>query len=266
MPFTPTHVAAALPALTWLRRRGAAPASALVIGTMIPDVAVFLPRAFDYGAAHSVRGLFTQCLPLGLAAFLAWEHLLKRPLADLVPDALRRRLPGAAGPAAFSWRALGWAAGLVVAGAASHVLWDSFTHAGRWGVRAVPALDEVWLRLPAWAPTGDRAVRGYRLGQYGSTVAFLPLVAGYAAWRLRRTPPADVPPPALPPWRRRAMAAALLLAPAAAGAGEFWNTLPLAPPRVAAVRAVVAGALTLAAGVFIYALAHRLLVRPPSPT
>ena len=66
MPFTPTHVAAALPALPWLRRFGNVPASALVIGTMIPDAAVFLPRVFDYGVAHSVPGLFTRGLPAGV--------------------------------------------------------------------------------------------------------------------------------------------------------------------------------------------------------
>ena len=260
MPFTPTHVAAVLPALPWLRRFGpaAAPTSALVIGSMIPDTAVFLPRFFDYGRAHSGPGLLTVDLPLGLAAFLTWEFLLKASLADLAPVAVRCRLAVGRGPARLSPRTLLTAAAFVLIGAVTHVLWDSFTHAGRWGVRTVPVLQEVWFTLPEWAPTRDPLVRGYRAGQYGSTVLLLPVVAGYAARRLWRAPPDAGERSDVPPAVRGAVVAALFLLPISAGTWEFLRTLPHAPLRVAAVRAVTAAGVWAAAGVTAWAVGHRL--------
>ena len=222
---------------------------------MIPDAAVFFPRLFDYNRAHSVGGLFIVCLPLGLGAFLAWEFLLKRPLADLAPDSLRRRL-GEAAPVRFSCVALFVAAALVVAGAGTHVFWDSFTHVGRWGVRHVPVLGEVWFTLPDWVPTGDPQVRGYRLGQYGSTLALLPVVAAYAIVRLRRRPPAGPGASPVPPRIRAAVFAALLCGPAAAAGRSFFRSLPYYPLRLTAVRAVVAAGVWLAVGTVAYSLAH----------
>ena len=264
MPFTPTHVAAALPALPWLRGRHV-PASALVIGSMIPDAGVFLPRYVDYGRTHSVGGLFTLCLPLGLAAFLMWEYFLKAPLVDLAPRWVRRRTTGGRGPrrAPLTVRTLLWAVGLTLAGAATHVFWDSFTHPGRWGVRAVPALNRVVLTLPDWAPVREHAVPGYRVAQYGCTFVLLPVVILYAAVRLRRAEPTGDGRSAVPPWGRAAAWGLLLLLPTAAAARDAVHTFPRAPLRVTAVRAVIAFGLTLLVVAVALAAVHAAVARRP---
>lgn len=55
-------------------------------------------------------------------------------------------------------------------GAATHVVWDAFTHAGRWGTAHVPWLADEHGLLP-----------GYRWAQYGGGV-FGVLVVGLARW------------------------------------------------------------------------------------
>ena len=262
MPFTPTHAAAVLPVLPWLRGRGA-PVSAAVIGSMIPDAGVFLPNVVDYGRAHSVGGLFTLCLPLGVAAFCAWEYFVKAPLIDLAPAWVRARVNGPRGPrrAALTVRTLLWAAGLTLTGAASHVLWDSFTHAGRWGVRALPLLETVLFTLPEWVPVRELPVRGYRVGQYGSTLVLLPLVGLYAAARLRRAEPTGCGASAVPPTVRAGVIGVLCLLPLAAAGRDVSLTLGRFPLRTVAVRAVIAAGLTLLIVAVLYAAGHAALAR-----
>lgn len=67
MPITPAHAVVAIP----LRRLGL-PVGALAVGSMVPDVAVFLPRVFPYDLTHSARGVVTVDVAVGLVAVLAW--------------------------------------------------------------------------------------------------------------------------------------------------------------------------------------------------
>src|ERR1700677_3677984 len=89
MPFTLTHIAAILPAAAAAPR--ALPFSALVIGSMIPDLPLFIALPVSYATTHSIAGLFVACLPVGLACFLIFQNVMKRPLYSLMPDALRSR-------------------------------------------------------------------------------------------------------------------------------------------------------------------------------
>ena len=129
MPFTLAHPAAAIP----LRRvlGSYAVLSALVIGSLTPDLSYFVPVRIPRGASHSPLALLWFCLPMGLSVYVAFHAFLKRPLVSLLPSYLRRRLipvvdhPG--GLPAAPW------AGVVVslvAGATTHILWDAFTHSG----------------------------------------------------------------------------------------------------------------------------------------
>ena len=52
---------------------------ALVIGSMIPDLPLFVTIPVSYATTHSIAGLFVACLPLGLACFLAFQLVMKRP-------------------------------------------------------------------------------------------------------------------------------------------------------------------------------------------
>jgi hypothetical protein len=66
VPFTPTHIAAILPVAAAAPRPF--PFSALVVGSMIPDLPLFVTLPVTYATTHSITGLFLACLPLGMPA------------------------------------------------------------------------------------------------------------------------------------------------------------------------------------------------------
>jgi Domain of unknown function (DUF4184) len=177
MPFTPTHVAAILPVAALAR--GRLPFAALVIGSMIPDLPLFVGSTSFYDVTHSVPGLFTACLPLGIIGFLTFHHLLKQPLFALLPVSIQSHCASLARPRAGETIASIVA---IVIGATTHVLWDSFTHQGRWGTRLIPSLGGTALTV------AGRAVPGYKLAQYGSTLILLPVMAVFLALWLSHRP------------------------------------------------------------------------------
>ncbi len=185
MPFTGSHPAAVLPLL-----RTGLPASALVIGSVAPDLPYFVPVTVGGfhpptdvgGPSHTLWALVTLDLAMGLLAWAAWHGLLAAPLLDLAPTGLRARLAGRVRLGLRHRLATPRRAALValalVVGAATHVLWDEFTHAGRFGTENVPALSATWAGL-----------EGYRWAQYGSgVIGAVALVAWSVRW-WRRTPP-----------------------------------------------------------------------------
>ncbi|GAA4458214.1 DUF4184 family protein [Novipirellula rosea] len=180
MPFTVTHIAAAIP-VAWLCR-WRLPFSALAIGCAIPDIAAFYPAWIDYRATHSIAGILTHCLPIGVAFYYLYQSLLKRPLADLLPKRLSERLwPWLNKPIDFSIPAIAAVVLCVMFGAGTHVLWDSFTHGGRWGVQQFPVLKTTAISL------SDRAVSWYSVLQHLSSVVFLPpMLVGFYIWIWRQ--------------------------------------------------------------------------------
>ena len=187
MPFTPTHVLAIVPVAAifrWL------PLSALAIGSMMPDAPMFVPL-FTYGVTHSTTGVFLVCMPLGMAAFMVFQCLLKRPLMALLPAWTQSRLTAVSRPLLLPSIPffLSVAAALVI-GAYSHLVWDAFTHEGRWGVQLVPALQKQY-EIAGWS------LPGFKIFQYGSTIIGLPLLVVCAAAKLIRTRP-EIPNDILP--------------------------------------------------------------------
>ena len=149
MPFTGSHPAAVLPLLGL-----GVPTSALVIGSLAPDLPYYFPMPVTAAQTHSLPGTFGADLMLGVCAFLVWHLLLVRPLVWAAPAGLQRRIPD-------QWRAgpsLGTAGDLarvslgLVLGALTHVVWDAFTHSGAVGQRILPGLGTtvVGLPLPRW--------------------------------------------------------------------------------------------------------------------
>ena len=180
MPFTPTHIAAVLP-IAWLLRWRVS-LSALAIGSMVCDVAVFFPGMFSYWVMHSVTGIFTHCLPMGLAIFFGFHWFIKRPLCALLPNQLGCRLtPWVERMPQVRFQDLILIGVCVVVGAGTHVLWDSFTHYQRWGTNQFPVLNEVAFESSA------RPVYWYTVLQHGSSVVFLPLMLiGAVVWLIRQ--------------------------------------------------------------------------------
>ncbi|WP_051515822.1 DUF4184 family protein [Candidatus Blastococcus massiliensis] len=174
MPFTPSHAAAVLPFL-----RTPLPASALVAGSVAPDLPFYLP--FDPGfRTHTATAVVTVNVLLGLAAWALWHGLLAEPAVRAAPAALRARLTGVplglrvrlAAPARVGWTLLALAVG-----AGTHVLWDEFTHARRWGPETFPVLAEQWGLMP-----------GYRWLQYVTSVLGGLVLVGWAVRWWLRTP------------------------------------------------------------------------------
>lgn len=182
----------------------------------MPDTGMFFPIA-DYAEMHSPFGVFTSCLPLGIAIFLLFETVMRRPLVALLPIWFQQRitrLPQIPKTPRLSTH-LFFYIGLtmaVVIGAFTHQIWDAFTHQGRWGTKLVPSLDS------AVAIAGFM-VPGYKLFQYGSTLIGLPLLAALALMSLRRViPDNELAMQTSPKWKRLA---ALVLCAIPIGVGAY---------------------------------------------
>lgn len=252
MPFTVSHAAAALPLL-----RTGLPASALVIGTMSPDLPYYLPLPLPLPAGwatHSAVGVVTVDLLLAAGAWALWHGLLVAPALAAAPTGLRARLVGCV---AVGLRLRLSSAGQVflvllslVVGAATHVLWDEFSHPGRWGTRHIALLEDEVGGLP-----------GYRWVQYASgLVGGLALLAWGVGW-WRRTAPEPAGPGRWWPWATLA-ATGLLAAVAGAATGETY--------RQAAFRAATQGGGAAVGAALLLALAWHLTrargaPRPPAP-
>ncbi|MBE1530235.1 DUF4184 family protein [Actinomadura algeriensis] len=166
MPFTLSHPAAVLPLA-----RGPLVPSALVIGSMAPDIPYFFFAMGLRGTTHQAHGVVTVDLLIGLAAFAVWHLLWKRPLAALAPSPIRGRLPV---DAPVRW---GWAVPSVAIGAATHVFWDAFTHLN-WSFAG---------ELP-WLTGSFAGMKVYVWLQYVSGVAGLAIVLLWLARWVRTAP------------------------------------------------------------------------------
>jgi hypothetical protein len=201
VPFTFAHPAAAVPLLRPLARYGVL--SALVIGSMAPDFSYFLPFPISRSQSHSIAGLFWFCVPAGLIAYVAFHWLLARPLIDLMPPALRMRLfPVLDARVAPPWRAV--IVSLFV-GAATHIAWDAFTHAGAPIVRVSRALRFHLVTLSGYP------LSVYTVLQHLSTAFGFALIAFWLArWYRSATLDGDAARSALPPAGRAAAIAAVV--------------------------------------------------------
>jgi hypothetical protein len=175
MPFTfLPHQAAVLP-LKLARPRWFS-GTALVFGSMAPDLPYFIFGRSLRDLGHSLPGQLLFCLPAAL--FLTWvfRRWLARPLALHLPEGgeyhLREyHLLGGG----MDGRYAAFAAPSALVGSLSHIVWDSFTHASGWAARH--------LEFPLWpvAEIGGHTLHAYQLMQHGST-----LVGGAATlWMLR---------------------------------------------------------------------------------
>ena len=168
MPFTPTHIVAIMPIAALFRWL---PLSALAIGSMIPDLPWFAPFSPDYAMTHSPAGVFTVCLPLGVAVFLLFQCVIKVPVVSLFPRWVQSRMMTCVKPLLVPSVGFFLCVSIaVVVGAFTHILWDAFTHQGRWGTQLFPILNQT-------TTIAGQHIPGYKLLQYGSTIVGLPVLA-----------------------------------------------------------------------------------------
>jgi hypothetical protein len=176
VPFTVSHAAAVLPLQRITRSR--IPLAALMVGSMAPDFAYFLP--FDLGrlSTHDFEGLFLFCWPVGLAVWLLFVKVLERPTIEILPSPWRERVPRSlpVTPRALLLGSVG-----VIVGAMTHIAWDSFTHANTPVSALFPGLN-------AALQIRGHTIHVYGLLQYLSSVAGL-LALAYWGYNLRNAPP-----------------------------------------------------------------------------
>jgi hypothetical protein len=179
MPFTLSHTVIVLPFSRQLRRWRLL--SAALIGSMVPDFGLFLPWHIQRFETHSAMALFAFCLPVGLTCYWAFQYLIKTPVLEVLPEGAYARWRPFSSPAEFSnLRQWLLAAGGILLGATTHLVWDAFTHEGARGVRLIP-----WLEDPI-ADIGSHHLIAFRVMQDGSSLIGLGIALGFVCYGLRR--------------------------------------------------------------------------------
>jgi hypothetical protein len=213
MPFTISHAAVVLPFARLLARWRLL--SAVVVGAMVPDFGLFLPWHMPRFETHSLGGLFTFCLPAGMAAYWVFQYFIKAPVLEVLPDGAYARWRPYSSPADFAslrqWLLVTFG---VLAGAVTHLVLDAFTHEKARGVRMIPWLDEP-------IDIGAHHLDGVRLLQDGGSLFGLVIVLGLVAYGLRRGRDQSVPDRPLRAAERRAWLLAYALA-AVASSIVWW--------------------------------------------
>ncbi len=156
--------------------------SALCIGSITPDMAFIVPLDLAREQTHGLAALLTFCLPAGVVAYLLFHHLLKAPLLALLPDCVAGKFSDAKA-VRQPWRAVVVS---LLCGAATHLVWDAFTHPG------TPVVDALPLLRTELADLGGYKLYGFKLLQHGSSLLGLALLACWSISWLKRTPATPV--------------------------------------------------------------------------
>jgi membrane-bound metal-dependent hydrolase YbcI (DUF457 family) len=179
VPFTLAHAAAVLP----FRRSRLVPA-ALVVGAFAPDFEYFIRLSPGGGFGHTLLGAFVFTLPLALVVLWIFESAVKAPFVSLLPEGLELRLSPYLGKFRFLPPVrLALIVLSILAGIATHILWDSVTHGNRWPARHWPFLREP-VRLLGSIPW-------FKVLQHGSTILGVAVLLVWAASWYRATTPAE---------------------------------------------------------------------------
>jgi hypothetical protein len=174
VPFTLSHAAAVLPIHGLGKHR--LPLTALMIGSMAPDFGYFFSHEVSRQLTHSFPSLISFSLPAGLAVWIFYVAMLEKATITLLSDRWHTRF---AHTDAITPRLILRAAIAIILGAATHILWDAFTHRGTFVTEAVPALLGPTPGF-SWLPI-------YHLLHGLSSVAGL-VILGYWARHLHRQP------------------------------------------------------------------------------
>jgi Domain of unknown function (DUF4184) len=179
MPFTVAHAAAALPLrrlnLVW---------SAFLVGSMAPDLPYVIGSVEYRALGHNFPGVVMFTLPMSFVLLWLFHCAIKKPVAGLLPISMQQRLGNQLGEFRFGGArrilAVAWS---IILGIATHLLWDSFTHAYTWPWEHLVWLQS-WFKFPVvgWMAT-------YGLLQYASTLLGLLAMVGWVFLWYRNTAP-----------------------------------------------------------------------------
>lgn len=137
----------------------------LIIGSMIPDFEYFIRTKVSSEYSHTWPGLFWFDLPLGLLTVFIYQLLVRDKLIDNLPTALNRRFSRyrSISTKRYSLKYLVVVALCVLLGAASHILWDGFTHPTGRFVLLMPALSDT-------VQLFNQPIFIYKILQHGSSI------------------------------------------------------------------------------------------------
>lgn len=128
MPFTLAHPIATVP--IWWGSKQKLHLASLAIGSMIPDADYFLLLYPIKTIGHTFPGIFIQGIPYSIVLLLAIRYVLLRPFLALIPLQLARKFPP---PKKYFPLQIFELVNIVLSiaiGAATHLIWDAFTHSG----------------------------------------------------------------------------------------------------------------------------------------
>ena len=183
MPFTIAHAAAVLPfrkmKFVW---------SAFIVGSMAPDFPYIVGNVKYRDLGHFWPGVLYFTLPASLAVLWLFHNVFKRPMIGLMPSGVQARLRAQSGPFQFvGIRRFLLILSSIALGIASHLLWDSFTHAHTWAWRQFQ-----WLQARIYVPVLG-TVPAFALAQYGSTFVGIFALALWTWFWYRGSQPALQP-------------------------------------------------------------------------
>lgn len=248
MPFSFAHPLAVVPLA-----RTALPFSALVVGSMSPDFHYLIHLSQSSHSTHTLGALFSFCLPASLIVLTLWHWLFKRPLLELLPDRHQQALRPISShftfgpPKRFLMICLA-----VLIGAATHVIWDSFTHLWGWPVQKLSFLQAIAIS------TSFQDFPVYKLLQYACSIIGTALVM-FLYWRWERIQTSDTPfAPRYSGTTRLKITGTLLLV--ASITAVLW-AFRLFPPtdsfhnfKAFVVRGIIIGTAILGLEMFLYSL------------
>ena len=139
MPYTLAHPAVVVPFKQVFPRQFVL--SALIVGSVAPDVAHGIPHDTPLGNPHAIGPVMAIGVPVALVALWVFHMLVKRPMIRLFPRDIQPSLRSFDGPCRFlPWPRFVWILVSIVIGICTHVAWDSMTHGNGWAVRQFPLL------------------------------------------------------------------------------------------------------------------------------
>jgi hypothetical protein len=243
MPFTISHAAAA-----WPFEKSKLVLSAVIVGAMAPDFDYFLNMGITGRWTHTIAGTFEFSLPAALIVLAVFHLLLKKSAVALLPERVQRRIV----IEQFRFWPLGrflLIVGSALAGIATHLLWDSFTHGQGWMVDRIRWLQTshvLWGHL--WP--------NYKFAQHGSTVVGLMLLALWFRGWYRSTEPVHPVEPRLSVRVRTAVICSILATAFGVGLVRAWTLAGPHPFKVTFVATDVVSFVSVTTlGLLVFSLA-----------
>jgi hypothetical protein len=141
MPFTPAHTAIVLPFV----RSKYLSATALIIGSMVPDFEYFLTMDDKASHGHTLGGIFYFDIPIAIFVAFLFHRFVKINLINNLPLFLQRKFYDLKKFDFETYFRKHWMIFIVSAiiGIGSHLLWDSFTHPNTFIVRNLSIYDTI---------------------------------------------------------------------------------------------------------------------------